>query len=99
MNDNAEAMKKIGDELNGAGVIKGNPDVISLLQDLLKRAQAGEVAGIAISVAHGPEVVSVRAAGGFPATLVLGLEQVKTMLQDNVFSPKKQSGLLVPRRV
>jgi hypothetical protein len=98
MSDNADAMKAVQDNLNGEGVLKGNPEVIGLLRELLKDAEAGSIVGIGVSIARGPEAVQARAAGGFPATLVLGLEQLKRIVMDNAFAPKRGAGLLVPSR-
>lgn len=88
---------KISELMNGAPV--GNPDVIRVLEEALGRARSGQVAGVAIIAAMGPEGLTMTCGGGNVITLSAGCAQMQRQLLDVAFNPKARgNGLLVPVR-
>ena len=90
--------KPANDVLDGLPKPVGNPEVIRVLETALSSARAGEVHGVALVMAQGPENVNIASAGGFAGSMVMGLEQLKRMLLDNLFS-QKRSPILRPGRM
>jgi len=81
--------KPANDIVEGLPKPVGNPEIIKVLEQALEMARLGQVVGISIIMATGPETVQLASAGGFVPALVMGMEQLKRMLLDNVFAPKK----------
>lgn len=90
--------KTVDDALkNGTAKVQaGNPDVIRVLENVLKQAREGKVAGVAVVCAHGPEVISLASGGNFAITLSAGCVQLGDMMRSAAFAPKKSPILRAP---
>lgn len=98
-NDNAKVDAVAAAALNGSAVpmSKAGAECVSLLRGLLAEAEAGQIEGIACAIATGPEGSRAVAAGTFVATLVLGLERIKSLLIAQSFGEgRPKSSLVLP---
>ena len=64
----------------------------------MMQAKSGQIAGLAVIMSMGPDNVTVASAGGYPASIIMGCEQMKRVLLKKLFAHKK-SPILVPGRM
>ncbi len=76
---------------------RGKPDVIKILEETLLAAKSGEIIAVGVISVMGPDNVACSWVGGFPATVIMGCQQLAGTMLDAVFKRGKSPSIIRPR--